>query len=73
MQVRMGQVKPIVFTEDDCEMTVRYSNRGDPYQQGAEFCFEQMRKDSLPVWVLLDRDEVTQLRDKLNEFLESKD
>lgn len=73
MKVRMGQVKPIHFSEDDHQMSVHYSNRGDPFRQGVEFVFERLDGTSAEVYVLLDRDEVTLLRDKLNEFLGAKD
>lgn len=72
MKIRMGQVKPLVFSEDDHEMSVQYSNRGDPYRDGVEFMFDRRDRNSVPVWVLLDRDEVQKLRDKLNEFLVAK-
>lgn len=72
MKIRMGQVKPLIFSEDDHEMSVQYSNRGDPWRDGVEFMFDRRDRNSVPVWVLLDRDEVEKLRDKLNEFLVAK-
>jgi hypothetical protein len=72
MQVRMDQVKPLVFTEDDHELTVRYGNRGEPFRSGVEFTFDRMDGRTCPIWVLLERREVQTLRDKLNEFLASK-
>ena len=71
--MRMGQVRPLRFSEEDHQMSVRYSNRGDPFRQGAEFHFERLDSIGCEVWVLLDRDEVTRLRDKLNKFLSAKD
>lgn len=70
MKVRLNSVRPLRFTEDDGEFTVQYSNRGEPFREGVEFVFDRQDGRTCPVWVLLDRDEVRKLRDKLNEFLE---
>ncbi len=65
-----SKVKPLVFSEDDHEMRVQYSNRGDPFREGVEFVFDVPATSRVcPVWVLLNRREVEQLRDKLSEFL----
>lgn len=73
MKVRTGNVKPLKFTEDGCEMSVAYSNRGEPFRRGVEFAFDSNDVKTVPIWVLLDRDEVALLRDKLDEFLSAKD
>jgi hypothetical protein len=65
----MDKVRPLIFTEDDHELNVRYSNRGEPFREGVEFSFDRRDGRTCPIWVLLDRHEVKQLRDKLNEFL----
>lgn len=68
----MSAVKPLKFREEDHEMSVQYSNRGEPFRDGVEFCFSRSDFDwvKMPAtWVLLDRSEVQQLRDKLTEFL----
>ncbi len=70
MKVRMDQVKPLRFIEDGNEMTVGYSNRGEPFRQGVEFQFD--RCGGPVIWVLLERQEVEVLRDKLNQFLAAK-
>lgn len=67
MKFRMDKVRPLIFTEDDHELIVHYSNRGEPFRDGVEFVFDRM--DACPISVLLDRDEVKRLRDKLTEFL----
>lgn len=72
MKVRMDQVRPLRFSEEDHEMLVAYGNRGEPFRKGVEFTFDRQDGRTCPIWVLLDRDEVQQLRDKLSEFLESK-
>ena len=72
MQVRMSQVRPLRFSEDDHELTVQYSNRGEPFRDGVELMFDRQDGRTCPIWVLLDRDDVQKLRDKLNEFLEAK-
>ena len=65
-----SRTKPLVFTEDDHEMRVQYSNRGEPYREGVEFVFDNPGTSRVcPIWVLLEHHEVEQLRDKLNEFL----
>lgn len=64
------KTKPLVFTEEDHEFRVQYSNRGEPYRDGVEFVFDRPGTSAIaPVWVLLNGDEVRQLRDKLSEFL----
>jgi hypothetical protein len=72
VKVRMDQVKPLVFSEDERELRVEYGNRGEPFRDGVEFTFARLDGRTCPIWVLLDRDEVQTLRDKLNEFLASK-
>ena len=72
MKTRMQDVRPLEFTEDDCTMTVQYDNRGEPYRNGVEFSFDREGPGPV-VWVLLDRAEVAQLRDRLNEFLATED
>lgn len=62
--------KPLVFNESDHELRVQYGNRGDPFREGVEFVFDTPGTSRVcPTWVLLERCEVEQLRDKLNEFL----
>lgn len=69
MQVNKS-TKPLNFTEDDDEMRVCYSNRGEPFRDGVEFQFNRLSSHREGVvHVLLDACEVKQLRDKLNEFL----
>ncbi len=65
MKVRRD-VSKLVFTEDDHEMSVHYSNRGEPFSDGVEFHF---CGEGASAWVLLDASEVRGLRDKLTEFL----
>lgn len=72
MKVRMDQVRPLVFTEDDNELTVRYGNRGEPFRQGVELMFDRCDGRTCPIWVLLDRHEVLTLKTKLDEFLAAK-
>ena len=63
----------LVFQSDDgnSRTTIRYTNMGEPFREFVEI--EQLRVcDGLQVWSRLDRREVTQLRDKLNEFLGEK-
>lgn len=68
MIVRNG-VTPLVFREDGDEVTVRYSNRGEPYRNGVQLAFKDDSYNKPYVQVLLDESEVVQLRDKLNEYL----
>lgn len=70
MKVRMDKVKPLVFREDGHELEVHYANRGEPYRDGVELSFSRTDYSTPGTWVLLDRAEVRQLRDKLTEFLE---
>ena len=66
-------VKPLVFEEDGDELRVCYSNRGEPFREGVQFQFNsQDRRTAQVCRVLLSPEEVLQLRDKLNEFLEQK-
>ena len=70
MQVNQ-RTQPLVFTEDEDEIRVCYSNRGEPFRDGVEFQFSsRFSYSQVAVRVLLDAAEVRRLRDKLNEFLE---
>lgn len=61
-------VRPLVFTEEHHEIHVCHANRGEPYREGVELSFvNDMYSECTRV--LLDRFDVKQLRDKLNEFL----
>lgn len=72
MQVRMSQVKPLVFRDGDGKLSVHYDNRGEPFREGVEIEFDREDGRTCPVYVLLDRDDVERFRNKLNEFLASK-
>jgi hypothetical protein len=67
-----SSVKPLRFTEGSHSIAVHYSNRGEPFREGVEIAFDSDCKEVRPVWVLLNRSEVMELRDKLSEFLESQ-
>jgi hypothetical protein len=56
-------------SEDGERLTVRYSNRGEPYRQGVSLTFwEAGYGPSIEVF-LYERHEVERLRDALTEFL----
>jgi hypothetical protein len=60
------KTRSLEFTEEDSTLTVRYSNRGDPYRDGVEFNFDNGRSNTR---VLLSYEEVEKLNVKLEEFL----
>jgi len=66
MTIDQSKVPPLVFTEGDDELTVRYSNRGEPFRAGVELSF---RSDRCWVAVLLEDRELRLLHAKLGEFL----
>lgn len=69
MKVR-SDVSVLVFTESDHELRIQYSNRGEPFRDGVECGFYHRDGVAFPaVRVLLNHEEVEQLRDKLTEFL----
>ena len=63
------KVKPLVFTDEGRQITVQYENRGEPFREGVGITFDSELPSEHAVWVLLDVQEVAQLRDKLNAFL----
>lgn len=73
MQVRMDRIRPLIFAEDGHELRIQYSNRGEPFRDGVEFTFDSGGINGRSIWVLLDRQDVETLRDKLTEFLATKD
>ena len=53
MKVR-ETVKPLVFTENEGELRIAYSNRGEPFRDGVEFQFDKLNGRTSPTYVLLD-------------------
>lgn len=68
MKSGINEARSLRFSEGSHHLTVQFANRGEPYRQGVEFQFDT-GLDRAISWVMLDRREVLQLRDKLNEFL----
>ena len=58
----------VKFTDDeDNSLSVRYSNRGEPYRSGIEFCIDQ-GWDKTSVEVFIEEREARALRDLLNKL-----
>lgn len=68
MKTGIREVKSLQFVEGSNLLTIHFANRGEPYRQGVELNFDS-GLNKFTSWVMLDRREVLQLRDKLNEFL----
>lgn len=66
MKIDQSKVRPLEFAEGEDRLTVRYSNRGDPFQQGVELSFVN---DRCWVAVLLEDRELRLLYARLGEFL----
>ena len=69
--MRINSREPaLVFTEDEHTLRIGYSNRGEPFREGVEIelDFQQGTRSDCR-YVLLNLDEVRQLRDKLSRFL----
>lgn len=73
-----SKVPPLILqgADEGTRLEVGYDNRGEPYRDGVSFEVEIGIKDDYTrdayCRVMLERDEVVQLRDKLNQFLGEK-
>lgn len=61
----------LVFQDDRSRVVFRYTNMGEPFSEFVEIIHDNTNIN-VELWVKLNRREVTQLRDKLNEFLGEK-
>lgn len=63
-------VKPLVFKgEGEDHLTIRYSNRGEPYREGVEVEWILGNDWGSNVSVFLETEEMKRLRDTLNKML----
>lgn len=69
MKLDKYRVRTVFKGEGGETLTVTYSNRGEPYRQGANFDFDDPGQRA--VYLFLDQREVQQLRDTLTQLLEA--
>ena len=71
-----SKAKPLVLKgEDGCQLSVGYDNRGEPFREGVRLAVEILIDNEYAetrMQVMLEVDEVRQLRDKLSEYLGDK-
>ncbi|MFO0383262.1 MAG: hypothetical protein ACK506_16285 [Pirellula sp.] len=69
MQSGIREAPALAFEGDHgSRMSVRYTNLGEPFREFVEIVHDNSAIN-VELWVKLNRREVLQLRDKLNEFL----
>lgn len=69
MKISKYDIREVFNGEEGDKLTVRYTNRGEPYSQGADFEFESGGGGYINVY--LEQDELRRLHEVLGKLLET--